>query len=191
MPDGTSWLQTPRLALQRFTPDDLVFLTALFGDPDVARYVGGLKDSAATKTFLGTRVLQYYDEHPGLGVWATIERATGLTIGYHLLNHIQGEAIIQVGYGLVKSAWGRGFATEGASAILRYGFDTLHLPRIAGIANVANVASQRVLTKIGLERRGERAFAHPAYAGDGAMAWFEIERDLWLSTSYDSTRRLT
>ena len=92
------------------------------------------------------------------------------------MNHIRGESIIQIGFTLTKSAWGIGVATEMAAAVLRYGFDELVLPRIAGIANLQNHASQRVLLKIGLERRGERAFAHPDYASAGALAWFERDR---------------
>ena len=94
-------------------------------------------------------------------------------MGLHLLNHIQGESIVQVGFILAKPAWGRGFATEMALALLRYGFTDLALPRIVGIAAQSNLASQHVLSKIGLERHGERAFSHPAYASQGPMAWFE------------------
>jgi len=67
--------------------------------------------------------------------------------------------------------------------VLRYGFADLGLPAIAGMAHLKNLASQRVLAKIGLERRGERAFPHPAYAAEGPMAWFERERDAWFARS--------
>ncbi|HEY6356957.1 MAG TPA: GNAT family protein, partial [Vicinamibacterales bacterium] len=93
--------------------------------------------------------------------------------------HIQGESIIQIGFGLTRSAWGRGFATEMASALLRYAFLDLELESVAGIASLANVASQRVLQKIGLQRRGERAFPHPAYAAQGPLAWFERRAAEW------------
>jgi RimJ/RimL family protein N-acetyltransferase len=108
-------------------------------------------------------------------------RATGEQIGFHLLNHIRGESIVQVGFILVRSAWGQGFGTEMASALLRYGFTDRELPRIAGMAHQQNLASQHVLTKIGLERRGERAFPHPDYASAGKMAWFERDREDWLA----------
>jgi RimJ/RimL family protein N-acetyltransferase len=49
------------------------------------------------------------------------------------------------------------------------------------MTSLGNIASQRVLEKIGLERRGERAFAHPAYAAEGPMAWFEREAEAWLA----------
>ena len=147
----------------------------------MTRYLGGEKSPTEADALLESRILEYYDAYPGFGIWLTVEKATGARLGFHLLNNIQDESIIQVGYTLTKGAWGRGFATEVASAVLRYGFVELGLPRIAGMASLGNVASQRVLEKIGLERRGERAFAHPAYAAEGPMAWFEREAEEWLS----------
>ena len=131
------WLTTARLALRRFTPADLDWLAELYGDPDVMRFLGGVKNRAGVEERLQTRILQYYDEHPGLGIWMTVERATGSSVGFHLLNHIRGESIVQVGFALAKSAWGQGFGTEMASEVLRYGFVDLKLPSIAGMANAA------------------------------------------------------
>lgn len=178
---GTLWLETDRCGLRRFTPDDRDWLRALYADEEVTRYLGGVRTPEQVDELLQTRILEYYEAHPGLGIWMTVERATGARLGFHLLNNIQGEPIIQVGYSLTREAWGRGFATEVAVAVLRYGFVGLGLPRIAGIASLGNVASQRVLEKIGLERRGERAFPHPAYAAEGPMAWFEREADAWIA----------
>jgi RimJ/RimL family protein N-acetyltransferase len=174
------WLTTERLGLRRFTTDDFDWLCALFGDPDVARHLGGTKNHAQMQEMLNLRILKYYDEHPGLGIWLTVERASGEPVGFHLLNHIQGEAMIQVGYALLKSAWGRGFATEMAAAVLRYGFVDRSIPKISGMTTLGNMASQRVLEKIGLRRRGERSFPHPAYAAEGPMAWFERDAADWL-----------
>jgi len=179
MSGAAYWLTTERLALQRFTPGDLDWLADLYRDRDVTRYLGGVKDRAKAEELLNTRILRYYDEHPGLGIWLTVERATGSRVGFHLLNHIRGESIVQIGFTLAKSAWGRGYGTEMASAVLRYGFVDLKLSRIAGMASLQNLASQRVLHKIGLERKGERAFPHPDYASEGPMAWFEREADAW------------
>jgi RimJ/RimL family protein N-acetyltransferase len=175
------WLTTERLALRRFTQADLDWLAELYGDPDVTRYLGGVKDRTKAEELLNNRILQYYEAHPGLGIWITVERTTSARLGFHLLNHIRGESIIQIGFTLAKSAWGKGFGTEMASAVLRYGFVDLKLPRIAGMASLQNYASQRVLLKIGLERRGERAFPHPDYVSEGPMAWFERDAADWLA----------
>ena len=179
MADPTWWLTTQRLALRRFTRADLDWLVALNGNENVMRHVGGVKDRARTQAMLDERILAYYDANPGLGIWCTVERATGERLGMHLLNHIQGETDIQVGYVLGEAAWGRGVATEMAAALLRHGFGHLGLPRIAGITELDNHVSQRVLAKIGLVRKGERSFAHPAYAGR-PMAWFERDGPSWL-----------
>lgn len=172
---------TERLALRRFTPDDLDLLDHLNSDAEVMRHMGGVKTREETQTMLRNRILAYYDEHPGLGVWASVQKSSGACIGMHLLNHIQGEAFIQVGYVLFPDYWGRGYATEMSTALVRYGFVELGLPRIVGITNLANLGSQRVLGKSGLRRNGERAFAHPAYAKSGPLAWFERDAADWLA----------
>jgi RimJ/RimL family protein N-acetyltransferase len=177
---GTS-LTTDRLLLRRFTWADLDLLHRLQSDPTVMRYVGGVKTRDQTEAMLKTRILEYYDEHPGLGMWATVERATGACIGTHLLNNIQGETYIQVGYVLFSQYWGRGYATEMTITLLRYGFTDLALPEIFAITDLPNVASQRVLLKAGLERKGERSFPHPAYAASGMLAWFEGRAATWLA----------
>jgi RimJ/RimL family protein N-acetyltransferase len=175
------WLETPRLLLRRFTVDDREWLGDLYADPEVTRYLGGIQSPDAVDRMLRNRILDYYDAHPGLGIWMTVEKDSGRRAGFHLLNNIQGESIIQVGFALSKWAWGRGYGTEMATAVLRHGFVTVGLENIAGMASLGNLASQRVLEKIGLERRGERAFPHPAYASEGPMAWFERNAVDWLA----------
>lgn len=173
--------QTPRFALRRFTPADLQWLVALYADEDVTRYLGGARTRGEVEAMLTHRILEYYDRNPGLGIWMTLDRATGAQLGFHLLNHIQGESIIQIGFVLHREAWGRGVATEMAAALLQYAFGDLCLPHMVGMANLANTPSQRVLAKIGLRRNGERAFAHPAYASQGSLAWFERDAAEWLA----------
>jgi ribosomal-protein-alanine N-acetyltransferase len=179
-PDPAPWLRTDRLDLRRFSQSDYDWLCALYADPDVTRYLGGVLDPEQVAAMLRERILEYYDARPGLGIWMTVERATGRRVGFHLLNNIRGEEHIQIGFTLVADAWGRGYGTEMAAAVLRYGFVDLRLPRIVAIADLPNRASQHVLEKIGLRRHGERSFAHPQYAG-GPMAWFERDRDDWLA----------
>ncbi|MBP7776593.1 MAG: GNAT family N-acetyltransferase [Acidobacteria bacterium] len=171
--------ESAHLLLRRFTRVDLDLLARLFADPLVAEHLGGVKDRAGAEVTLRTRALDYYDQHPGLGMWCTVERASGRAVGFHVLNHIHGETDIQVGYALLADAWGKGYATEMAVRLLRYGLADLGLPQICAITNPDNIASQRVLLKAGLTRRGERSFAHPSLAGAGPMAWFEAARDTW------------
>ena len=174
-------LESERLRLRRFTPDDLDLYARLSANPHVMRYVGGVKTRAQSEESFKTRVLEYYEQFPGLGIWATTMRSGGECIGLHLLNNIQGETHIQVGYLLFPEYWRRGFATEMCVRLLRYGFAERELPVICAITNLPNVESQRVLLKSGLIRNGERSFPHPAYVESGPLAWFERERESWLA----------
>jgi len=171
-------LQTPRLTLRRYTADDFDLLWRLNRDERVMRYAGGVKTREQTETLLRERILRYYDEHPGLGIWATFERGSGDAVGMHLLNHMHGESFIQVGYLLYPEHWGKGYATEMARAVVDYGFAQQRLPQIVAITDLDNVNSQHVLEKVGLRRQGERRFAHPAYAS-GPFAWFVCDASDW------------
>lgn len=82
---------------------------------------------------------------------------------------------IEVGYRLMKSAWGRGLATEGARAMLRYGFGERGLDRIVAVTHPDNAASQRVLRKLGLEYRGIGHYY------DRDVSYFVIEREKYLA----------
>ena len=70
------------------------------------------------------------------------------------MKYVPDTVVIEVGYRLAPKAWGRGYATEGARAVVGYGFRELGLARIIGLTHPDNVASQRVLTKAGLVDAG-------------------------------------
>jgi [ribosomal protein S5]-alanine N-acetyltransferase len=173
-------LTTERLVLRRFTPDDASLLLRLNSDENVMRFLGGPLTPEKNREMLEKRILGYYDEHPGLGAWATLERGTGECIGFHLLNKVQVEGSIQVGYRLFPQFWGRGYATEMSLALLRYGYCDLKLPLITAHAHRDNRASIHVLEKCGLERKEDRVIDHPSYASIGAVAWFERAAEEWL-----------
>lgn len=172
-------LKTARLLARRFRSDEFELLYRLHRDERVMRYAGGVTTREATQTVWNERVLRYYEEHPGLGIWLTCERESGEPIGVHLLNNLRGESMIQVGYLLYPEFWGRGYATEMAAAALRYGFTEAGLPQIVAITYLENRNSQHVLQKVGMQRQGERSFPHPAYEGR-SYAWFVAEREPWL-----------
>jgi RimJ/RimL family protein N-acetyltransferase len=178
-------LVTAHLELRRFTPGDFPLVSRLYSDPEVTRFLGGVKDRAGIERLMSERILEYYDRHPGLGTWATIERSTGACVGMHVLNYIRGETIVQIGYILFREFWGRGYATEMARPLLRYGFTSLGLARIAGITDLDHVVSQRVLAKIGLERRPDREFTHPDYQGHGPFAFFDRDAGSWITAHHE------
>jgi RimJ/RimL family protein N-acetyltransferase len=145
------WLETLRLDMRDFTPPDSDDLFRLNSDPRVMRYIGDGKpvdrDRHAT---IMRRVLRYPLLYPDLGFWYTTRRDTGAFIGWFTLKYCGRSPDVETGYMLLPDAWGHGFATEGASALIRYGFDDLGIHRIIGVTHPDNVASQNVLQKAGL-----------------------------------------
>ena len=179
MKDAGAHLATARLALRRITADDTPWVERLHGDARVMGHVGGVQTPERAREVMRERMLDYYDRHPGYGIWATVERATGAVVGMHLLNNIRGEDLVQVGYLLFPEHWGRGYATEMCVEVLRYGFADLALPRIHAITDLPHLASQRVLLKAGLHRHGERSFRE--YSKGAPLAFFQRDRDDWLA----------
>jgi len=148
-------LVTDRLRLREFRPADAEALYRLDADPRVMRYVGdGSVGTRASVTAAVTRSIRYYGTYPGLGIWPADDRGTGDFVGWFCLKYVPKTVEIELGYRLSPDAWGRGYATEGARALVRYGFADLGLQRIIGLTHPDNVASQRVLQKAGLVDSG-------------------------------------
>jgi RimJ/RimL family protein N-acetyltransferase len=166
-------LATERLILREFTEDDADDLFALDSDPDVVRYVGPyqLADPEAYRQRIRTAFLPYYTRYQGYGFWAAVEKAGGSFLGWFCLRpaldyrfaaeagHRPGD--VELGYRLRKSAWGKGYATEGSRALVHRAFTETDAVCVVSTALVANVASTRVMEKAGLKRVGE--FALPGY----------------------------
>ena len=85
---------------------------------------------------------------------ATVRGDAGAFIGWGCLKYTPPTCDVEVGYRLLHEAWGQGYATEIATALVRYGFGTLTLDRIIGVTHPGNTASQRVLLKSGLADAG-------------------------------------
>jgi RimJ/RimL family protein N-acetyltransferase len=154
-------LETPRLVLRPFAPGDAPLVHRVYSDPDVMRYVatGPMADLAVT-----ARLLQDYEAHQrrhGYSFWAVTERASGELIGDAGLYRTPAGGV-ELGYTLGLAWWGRGYATEAASAWLACAFGSLGIAEVVALAEPANVASTHVLEKLGMRQAGERiAFGRP------------------------------
>ena len=149
------WRTTARLALSPITEAHGHELHELDSDPRVMRYIGAGKPLTheGVARVLG-RILGYHALYPELGYWYASRRENGAFIGWFSLKYAGKSPDVEVGYWLLPNAWGQGFATEGAQAMVDYGFDDLRLHRIIGVTHRSNKASQRVLMKAGLEDAG-------------------------------------
>ena len=149
------WLETLRLEFRPFDHGDFDDLYRLDSDPRVMKYIANGKPAPREAVAQRLeRFIRYPTLYPDLGVWRAARRDTGAYIGWFALNYSGRSTDIEVGYRLLPGAWGRGFATEGAKAIVDYGFDDLGLHRIIGVTHPGNKASQRVLQKSGLRDAG-------------------------------------
>ncbi len=142
-------LQTARLLLTRPQPVDLDEYLAMQRDPRVMATLGGVKsEEHSTQAF--QRHLAHWAEH-GFGWWIVRDPATGKFIGRGGLRNVtvEGPDKIEVGYGFIPEFWGRGLATELARESVRVGFDVLNAPALISFTLPTNVASRRVMEKVG------------------------------------------
>lgn len=147
-------IETARLHLRPFTPDDVDELAPLLGDPTVMRYIGveGGKTltRAETEDVLARMVAGW--QKNGFGRWAVLRKTTAQLIG--LCGFRLHESLPELLYLLGNAHWGQGLAAEAARASLRYGFEELRFERIVAFTRPDNVASQRVLQKLGMRYDG-------------------------------------
>ncbi|HXZ57985.1 MAG TPA: GNAT family N-acetyltransferase [Gaiellaceae bacterium] len=157
------FLETERLRLRRFTGDDIENLVALDSDPEVMRFINGGRatprdeiENDVLPAFLG-----HYERYAGFGFWAAEEKSTGRFVGWFHFRPAQGAppGEVELGYRLRRSAWGKGYATEGSRALIGKGFAELGVERVVAFGMVVNVASTRVMEKAGL--RFVRIFRQP------------------------------
>ncbi|KQZ07668.1 GCN5 family acetyltransferase [Agromyces sp. Root1464] len=151
----TPTLHTERLRLRPFTDDDADALFALQSDADVLRYWDSppWTDRASVARFMdGCRRMA--DE--GSGARVAIERtADRAFVGWCTFNSWNSDfRSASLGYCLNRAAWGHGYATEAARALLRWAFDTIDLNRVQSETDTRNLASARVLEKLGFVREG-------------------------------------
>ena len=141
--------------MREFTASDFDDLLRLDSDPRVLKYINGGKPmSRAEVQAAARRVTGYYALYPGLGVWRASRRDNEAFVGWYCLKYCPPTTDVEVGYRLLFDAWGKGFATEGARALVDYGFKKLGVTRIIGVTHPGNKASQHVLQKSGLRDAG-------------------------------------
>jgi RimJ/RimL family protein N-acetyltransferase len=167
-------IRTRRLRLRRWREGDVELMAAIYAEPEVVRYLRPL-DVEGTRQQL-SRFVDHWVEH-GFGLWAVEVRASGRLIGRIGLAHhddwTETPYDAEVGWTLERATWGRGLATEGGAAALRFGFETRGMERIISIAHRDNGASQRVMEKLGLKREGATTWR------DQPVVWFAISREDW------------
>jgi len=160
-------LTTDRLILRGWRESDFAALTAMMADPDVARYLtvdGRPPDNVQTwrsmAVFVGHWALR------GYGLFAVEERATGAFVGRVGPWRPEGWPGFEIGWGLARAYWGRGYATEAARAAGDWAFAAFGLENVISLIHVDNVASQAVARRL-----GERPQSATMHAGQPHTIW--------------------
>jgi RimJ/RimL family protein N-acetyltransferase len=162
-------LETERLILRAHQRDDLADLIAMWGDPQVVRFIGG---RAFTPEECWWRLLRYVGHWDvlGFGYWAARERATGRFVGDVGLADLHRDIVPPLGEvpeaGWVLAPWahGKGLATEAMQAVLAWGDRTLPADHSVCLIDVGHAASVRVAEKLGYRER-----LRTTYKGDAAI----------------------
>ena len=152
-----------RLHFRPLTADDTAGMFELDSDPAVHRYLGGIGGQMVSEPAQSAALIEFirqqYAEN-GVGRWAVILRETGEFMGWAGLKLVAGPIngqhdFYDLGYRFLPRFWGQGYGFEAARAWLDYGFETLRLPRICAYTDSRNLASRRILSKIGLREGAE------------------------------------
>lgn len=175
-------IETSRLILREFLRSDLQSLAPILANPLVMKFsTMGTYSTSQTEKAIDNFIDSY--KQFGFGFWAVILKESNLLIGYCglAIDRIDDRDEPEIAYRLDSKFWGKGFATEAASASIQYGLDRIELPYILGAAQRQNIASVRVLEKIGMTFDREIIFRGVA------MDCYKIVKSTKIRKSNDST----
>ncbi len=157
--------ETDRLLLRGFRKRDRAPWAAMNADPDVMRHFPALLSRAEADGVMD-RVNAKIAER-GIGFWALERKADGCFLGFAGLNQVAHENLSicgewEVGWRLARHAWGQGYASEAGGFALDHGLRVLGLGRILAYTACTNTLSERVMQRLGMVRRADMDFEHPA-----------------------------
>jgi len=152
-----------RLLLRRWQPSDREPFAELNADPEVTEFLAGPL-SISQSNLLAGKIEQHFDKHD-FGLWAVEvlgEVSFAGFVGLFIPNFTSHfTPCIEIGWRLARGAWGKGYATEGAKAVLQFGVEQLGINEIVSFTTIKNTRSRRVMEKIGLTHNPEDDFDHP------------------------------
>lgn len=168
MTEDKTIIETKRLILRNWTDADCDALFEILRDRKVVRYIADGKPFTMEKVKEFLTWAENYQRENGFCRWKVIEKSNGEIIGSCGFARPQGTEEIELGYLFAQKHWGKGFATEIAEAVMLYGFYKLGFREIIAITDLENIASQKVLEKIGFTKRG-----FEIVGGDGSLVFIK------------------
>lgn len=162
MPVGPS-LETDRLLLRPWRPDDLDRLAVMNADPEVMRHFPACLNRDESAAMMARN--QAHFERYGFGWWVVEIKGLAAFAGFAGLFaprfHAHFTPCIEVGWRLARPAWGKGYATEAGRVCLAFAFDNLALDEVVSFTTVGNDRSRKVMERLGMARRPADDFGHP------------------------------
>lgn len=152
-------IQTDRLILRHWQEEDLGPFFALNSDPRVMEFFPALLRKEQSDQ-LAKSFQSHIDEY-GWGFWVAALAHSGEFIGFIGLQNMSFLPGVEIGWRIAYPHWGKGYAPEGATAALQYGFQILHLREIVSFTAVGNMRSRKVMEKIGMAHDPQDDFEHP------------------------------
>lgn len=151
MHDVGPQIETERLTLRMFAPEDAEDFHRIWNDPVVMKYIDGWRPTLEEARAGMTRLVQHWRKH-GFGQWAVLLKEEGKIIGYVGFKHLDKTPEVELLYGIDEPYWNKGYTTEAARACLRYIFENTGLQRVVALAEPENIGSWRVMEKLGMKR---------------------------------------
>ena len=168
-------IETERLILRQPRPEDFEPWAAFMADETATRFLGGVQPRSAAwrgiTTMAGAWTLF------GFSMFSVVEKSTGRWVGRLGPWKPDGWPGTEVGWGLAREAWGRGYATEGATAAIDWAFDTLGWTAVIHCIDPGNAPSQGVAKRLGSHNQGPGAL--PAPLDDATIEIWGQTREAW------------
>jgi RimJ/RimL family protein N-acetyltransferase len=155
-------LRTERLLLRQWREEDRAPFAALNADPVVMEHFPSTMTREASDAFVDFNIATIAER--GWGLWAV--EADGEFIGFVGLNEPRFRPGVEIGWRLAREAWGHGYATEAARAVLEFAFGTIGLDEVISFTSTTNVRSQHVMERIGMTCDPADDFDHPNVADE-------------------------
>jgi ribosomal-protein-alanine N-acetyltransferase len=170
-------IETLRLRLRHFTPDDADELYHIYSYPELFKYMSNEKNLSWEQTVgVINSLIENWEQHQ-VGVWAVVYKKDRKLIGHCGFKFLENTQEIQIGYLLIPSYWGMGLGTEAAAGALKYGFEIATLERVVAVAKPENIASRRVMDKVGMQYEKE------AYYYNNDVVYYSISREAYQSNT--------
>lgn len=170
-------IETKRLILREWEDKDIELFARINQDPQVLEFLPGPLSKEESSSWVN-KINESCKENE-FGLWAATLK-TGELIGYIGLNIPSFKAsftpCVEIGWRLGSAFWGKGYATEGARAVLEYGFTQLKLKEIVAFTVPANIRSIRIMEKIGMKRDLNSDFYHPNLPKDHPLSLHVLYR---------------